>query len=93
LLIGDGELEVVLIPGAHKEKFSDYLLHKLADGDDPYQFHTLKAKTIKIRWDGTRLHADDEMLKLERQTEVMIQIQEGALQFVVPGESVTRQNN
>jgi diacylglycerol kinase family enzyme len=79
---GDGEFDVVLVPEAHKEKFSDYLIHKLTDGDDPYQFHTLKGKQIKISWDGTRIHADDEMLKLERETEVKIEMKEGALQFL-----------
>ena len=86
---GDGEFDIVLIPEAHKEKFSDYLTHKLADGDDPYQFHTLKGKNITIRWDGTRLHVDDEMIKMEREIEVNIAIKEGALQFLVNQEQNT----
>lgn len=81
---GDGELEVVLVPEAHKEKFSEYLIHKLSDGDDAYQFHTLKGKKITIRWDGNRVHADDEMLKIEKNTEVKIEVKQGALQFIVP---------
>jgi len=88
---GDGELDVVLVPEAHKEKFSDFLLHKLSGGGDTYQFHTLKAKNIIIRWDGTRLHADDEMLKMEREVEVKISVKEGALQFIIPqDESANR---
>jgi diacylglycerol kinase (ATP) len=86
---GDGELDVVLIPEAHKEKFSDFLLHKLGGGDDSYQFHTLKAKNLSIRWDGTRLHADDEMLKMEREVEVKINVKERALQFLVPKDEST----
>lgn len=88
---GDGELDVVLVPEAHKEKFSDFLLHKLGGGDDSYQFHTLKAKNITIRWDGTRLHADDEMLKLPKQIEVKIAVQEGALQFLVPQDELPKE--
>ena len=84
---GDGEFDIVLIPEAHKEKFSDYLIHKLTDGDDPYQFHTLKGKNITIRWDGTRLHVDDEMVKLERETEVSIELKAGALQFLINQET------
>jgi diacylglycerol kinase (ATP) len=83
---GDGELEVVLVPEANKEKFAEFLLHKLTNGDDTYQFHTLKGKKISIRWNGTRLHADDKMLKLEKETEVCIEVKEGALQFIVPGD-------
>ena len=81
---GDGEFEIVLVPAAHKEKFADYLLHKVADNEDPYQFPTLKGKNIKIRWDGTRLHVDDKLLKQEKETEVSIKLKEGALQFIVP---------
>lgn len=86
---GDGEFEVVLVPEAHKEKFSEYLLHKLTAGEDPYQFHTLKGKDIRIRWNGTRLHADDKMLKLSKEIEVCIQVKEGALQFIVPTDEAT----
>lgn len=81
---GDGEFEVVLVPEAHKDKFSEFLLHKLTGGEDTYQFHTLKGKKISIRWNGTRLHVDDVMLKLEKETEVCIEINEGVLQFLEP---------
>lgn len=87
---GDGEFEVVLVPEAHKEKFSDYLLERLTDGDEPYHFHTLKGKKIKIRWDGTRMHADDEMLKLERERDIKIEVKEGALSFLLPDEPADR---
>lgn len=86
---GDGEMEVVLVPEAHKEKFSDYLVHKLTGGEDPFQFHTLKGKDIRISWQGVRFHADDKMLMLEKETEVHIQVKEGALQFVVPTDEST----
>ncbi len=80
---GDGEFEVVLVPEAHKEKFSEFLLHNLTDGEDTYQFHTLKGKKINIRWDGTRIHADDKMLKIEKDIEVRIEVDAGALRFLV----------
>jgi len=80
---GDGEFEIVLVPEAHKEKFSQYLLDKLTDDDEGYHFHTLKGKNIIIRWDGTRIHVDDQMMKLDKQVEVHIELKEGALQFLV----------
>jgi diacylglycerol kinase (ATP) len=80
---GDGEFEIVLVPEAHKEKFSQYLLDKLTDDDEGYHFQTLKGKDIVIRWDGTRIHADDKMLKLDKQVEVHIKLKQGALQFLV----------
>jgi diacylglycerol kinase family enzyme len=80
---GDGELDVILIPEAHKEKFADYLLQKLIGGEEEYQFHTLKAKQVKINYDGKHLHADDKMLKLKKETEITIEISEGCLEFLV----------
>ncbi len=81
---GDGELEVILIPEAHKEKFASYLMQKLSNGEDEYQFHTLKGKQIKISYDGKRLHADDKLLKLTSEIEILIEIKEGNLNFLVP---------
>lgn len=83
---GDGEFEVVLVPESQKEKFSGFLLNKLTEGEESFQFHTLKGKDIRIRWDGIRFHADDKMLKMEKGTEVCIQVKEGTLRFVVPAD-------
>lgn len=80
---GDGEFEIVLVPEAHKEKFAEFILNGLIDGDDTYQFHTLKGKNINIKWDGTRVHADDKMLKLKKQTDIEIEMKQGALAFLV----------
>ncbi len=78
---GDGELEIVLIPEAHKQKFSEFLIHRIAGTEENFQFHTLKGKKIQIRWQGTRLHVDDKMLKLEKETEIKIEVKENALSF------------
>lgn len=80
---GDGEFEIVLVPEAHKEKFADLILTGLMGGGDTYHFHTLKGKNISIEWDGTRVHADDEMLKLEKQVKIEVQVQAGAFEFLV----------
>jgi len=79
---GDGEFEIVLVPEAHKQKFSEFLLHKLTNSEENFQFHTLKGKNIKISWDGTRIHVDDKMLKLEKETVISITVREKALKFL-----------
>ena len=87
---GDGEFEVVLIPEAHKAKFAEYILKKIDDSKEIYHFHTLKGKKITIRWDGTRVHGDDEMLKIERGTEVVVEVKESVLHFLIGNESAIR---
>lgn len=85
---GDGEFEVVLVPEAHKEKFAEFILQDLIGGEDSYHFHTLKGKEISIQWDGVRVHADDQMLKLPKQAPIDIRIKPGAVEFfVMPAEN------
>lgn len=80
---GDGEMEVVLVPEAHKEKFAAYIKHRLDGGEDPYHFHTLKGKNIRITWEGTHVHVDDELLKIEKEKSVEIQVKEAVLDFLI----------
>lgn len=78
---GDGEFEIVLVPEAHKEKCAEAILQDLTGGEGNYGFHTLKGKNISIQWDGVRVHADDEMLKLPKQAPIDIRIKPGVFQF------------
>ena len=83
---GDGEFEIVLVPEAHKEKFAEFILQDLIGGDDTYHFHTLKGKNISIQWDGVRVHADDQMLKLPKQAAIDISLKPGVVEFFVMPE-------
>jgi diacylglycerol kinase (ATP) len=80
---GDGEFEVVLISEKHQKKFEEYLLNRINGKEDTYSFTTLKAKNIQIFWEGKDLHADDEILKIEKPKAVSIEIQPGILEFLV----------
>lgn len=80
---GDGEMEVVLVPGEDKEKFASYILSKLNGSDENYTFKTIKAKEVQISWDGTHVHADDEVLKIKNKAEVSIEVKPGLLEFLV----------
>jgi diacylglycerol kinase (ATP) len=81
---GDGEFEVILVPEQHKEKFAEYILSKSRGIEETFQFHTLKGKEIIIRWEGTHVHADDQIIKLEKSAEVKVELKQGLLEFLVP---------
>lgn len=81
---GDGEFEIVLVPEQHKEKFANYVEGKLKGLEETYSFHTLKGKNITISWEGTHVHLDDQIVKLEKGAEVKVQIKKGLLEFLVP---------
>ena len=79
----DGILNVVLVTEKDKDKFAGYLLNKLKDKEKTYKFSDIKAKQIKISWDGTHIHADDKVIKFKNNTEVSIEIKSGLLEFIV----------
>lgn len=81
---GDGELEVVLVPENHREKFASYVFHKMNGVDEAYQFHTLEGKNIQISWEGTHVHVDDEVVKIKKSAEIKIELRSGLLEFLVP---------
>lgn len=84
----DGELEVVLVPENQKDKFADYVLNMINGGKQSYRFHTLLGKQIRISWNGSHVHIDDKVLKLEENKTVDIEIRSGLLKFLVPPKEV-----
>ncbi|MCC8409945.1 diacylglycerol kinase [Mucilaginibacter sp. UR6-1] len=82
---GDGLLELVLLPEKQRRQFADHLQH-LIDGNDcpdfPYQTHT--GKSITLKWMGTDLHADDELLEYQHPAKVSLAIKPGLMEFLVP---------
>lgn len=81
---GDGVLEVVMIPENDKKKFAEYISGKLNGNEQEYKFNTVKATKVKISWDGTHVHADDEVLEIKKRAEVRVEIRKRVLEFLVP---------
>jgi diacylglycerol kinase family enzyme len=79
----DGELEVILLPEQHRDKFAAYVEGRLQGGEETYQFHTLKGKNIHIRWQGTHVHVDDKVIKLEDGQPISIRLKESSVYFYV----------
>jgi diacylglycerol kinase family enzyme len=80
---GDGQFEVILIPEEDKGKLASYVAEKINGVDIPYTFRQLKGKDIGISWEGTHVHADDEIIKIEKNEKVKIELREGLLKFLV----------
>jgi len=84
---GDGQFEIILIPDSDKEKFASYVSERMGGSDEPYTFQHLKARNIKISWEGTHVHVDDEIIKIDKDEKIKIELREGLLEFLVPGEN------
>lgn len=84
---GDGVFEVVLVTESQREEFAQYVLNKIMGKDEQPFFNILKAKKLKVRWEGKHLHVDDAYIKLEKKTEIKIELQEDGLQFLIKKET------
>ncbi|MET0391725.1 MAG: diacylglycerol kinase family protein [Chitinophagaceae bacterium] len=82
---GDGQLEVVLIAEADKGKFAAFIMDKINDIEASYDFTTIRGRAIAISWDGTHVHTDDEVIRIGKEEKVRIQLQPGALEFLITG--------
>jgi diacylglycerol kinase family enzyme len=80
---GDGTFEVVLIPGDDQPKFAAYIDSKIQEAEVTYSFVTLKAEDIQIKWKGTHVHVDDEVISLKENAPVHVTIQKNALVFLI----------
>ena len=83
---GDGEFEVIMIPEKDKEKLAAYISDKLKGVESTYTFRQLKAKEITISWEGSHMHVDDEMIKIDKDVEIEIELRKGLLEFMVPNK-------
>ncbi|MNL52552.1 diacylglycerol kinase [compost metagenome] len=80
---GDGMLDVVMVSEESRNKFESFLLSRMNNEDKEFSFSTIRARNVKIFWDGKDAHADDERLKIEKPVEVEIEIMPDMLQFMV----------
>ncbi|HEX6333071.1 MAG TPA: diacylglycerol kinase family protein [Flavisolibacter sp.] len=80
---GDGFFEIVTVPEADKEKFAGYIAAKMAGREQPYVFPLFQCKSATIKWDGTHVHLDDDIVKMEKGTTVQVQLRRGLLDFLV----------
>ncbi|MES2648237.1 MAG: diacylglycerol kinase family protein [Bacteroidota bacterium] len=80
----DDRFEVVLVPTEKKQQFADYISRTLDGNKATFEFIEHSGQNITIIWEGTHVHIDDELLKLEENTAVNIRIEQSVFRFLVP---------
>ena len=81
---GDGILEVVAVTEENKDAFERYVAGKINGEERPFDFTHYRGKSISLKWEGTHIHVDDEVIKIDKEEEVKVELKEGLLQFLVP---------
>lgn len=81
---GDGEFEVILIDENQRNEFSSYVGAKLNGEEIHCMFKTLKAKQVELKWEKDLIHVDDKPFEIGTEIQVKIDMNQGALSFLVP---------
>lgn len=80
----DGMFEVVLIREDEKEALLDYVQNLIDGAERPFPFNTIKAKEIRLSWDGGHLHIDDKIAKTGKSATIKAAIGKGTFNFLLP---------
>ncbi|MEO5602093.1 MAG: diacylglycerol kinase family protein [Cyclobacteriaceae bacterium] len=81
----DGFFDVVIISENQREALTAYIEKKILGQEVKFDFPVLRARNIRILWNGKHAHVDDEYHKIDKPVKMQIEIREGALDFLVPG--------
>ncbi|MBC8034352.1 MAG: NAD(+)/NADH kinase [Chitinophagaceae bacterium] len=81
---GDGELDIILVPEEKRNELAIYVLGLIREESPVFPILSLKGKEVDLEWDSTHLHADDQLIKVEKNTKVRIRLESGLLDFLVP---------
>jgi len=84
---GDAYFELVMITEDGREELLNYLEHSKQGKPghvDPNRFiHILKVKNVKMKWKGTELHVDDDIIKNYSGKNLTAEVMPGILEFFV----------
>lgn len=79
----DGELDVILVPASQRDELAGYIERRLRYGkDEPFLHKAHRAKRIKVMWSGALIHVDDELVKIEKSSELAIDVLQDVLKFL-----------
>ncbi len=81
---GDGVFELVLVSEEQQEPLASYVQDKIKGIDSPFIFQTIKAKKIVMSWNGEKIHVDDQLVDMEKNSEMEITMLHHGLEFLVP---------
>ncbi|MGA0557120.1 diacylglycerol/lipid kinase family protein [Larkinella sp. VNQ87] len=79
---GDGQLEIVLIAPHQRDQLLNYIQNRLTGSPSDYWGTVLKGRTVRMQWEGTQLHLDDQLIKTRKPRDLRLTLHEGALSFL-----------
>ncbi len=80
----DGWLDVVLVAVEDRAQLVAYVQSKINGQVANANFKTIQGREVELSWDGGSMHVDDEIIKIEKQQQLVVKVQQGALRFLLP---------
>jgi diacylglycerol kinase (ATP) len=81
--VNDGMFDVVLLTEDHRAALSEYISAKLEGKEKEHAFKIIKGRNIKLLWQGSEGHVDDQRIRIKKPEEIRIEVQAGLLEFLV----------
>lgn len=85
---GDGYFDLVMIPARNRKILEEYVTNLIEDKPQKYQLkelvHCLRVKKAKIKWSGSKIHIDDNLIADYSREKLKCKIIQGALRFIQP---------
>ena len=82
--VDDGVFDVVMLSEEHRTDFAEHLADKLKGNEENAALTIVKGSRIKLKWDGSDCHVDDERIETIEPIEIIIEVQRGLIEFLVP---------
>jgi len=88
----NGEFEVVCVTEKHRSSLQKHVRYWQEGKLRQHAFKTYRGKSLRLQWTGFKVHIDDKiwpdggMKTSKAKSEIQLEIQPGALQFLVPSK-------
>lgn len=80
---GDGYFDMILIDADQRELLQNYLIKCLNNEEPEFPIKSVKVRNLFIQWNGSDIHADDEILKGYKGEELHISILNSLIEVVM----------
>jgi diacylglycerol kinase (ATP) len=78
----DGLFDVVIVTEKQRAKMEDYVLKKTALKDPVFPVKPIRTKSLRIIWEGTDVHGDDQVIEIKKSADLEISLLDSLLEMV-----------
>ncbi|MFC6100630.1 diacylglycerol/lipid kinase family protein [Olivibacter domesticus] len=81
--IADGMFDIVLLREEQRQDFISYIGNVLTSKTKKVPWQSIQGKQIEIQWDGSWVHIDDELVRLDKSNSTQIEARPNILELLI----------